>query len=273
MTVQVPALDLFELTLHDNGVLVIAFNRPNRYNALNPQVYKQWGEALEWAAKEDAVKVTVMTGNGKYYSSGQELAPPEDGGDDEDAMAAMDRRYAITTNVVTQLIHFPKLIIAAVNGPAIGFAVTSASLCDIIYATPEATFNTPFMQLGFCAEGGSSVVFPRVMGYSRANEMLLLGKKFTSEEMVQCGMVSRIIPSDVFREQVLKIASAAAKLPLGAMKATKHLIRGHDFELMDSTNLREMACLRERMTSDESAEAVMAFMLAKAAAKDKKAKL
>ncbi|KAG0258796.1 Enoyl-CoA delta isomerase 2, mitochondrial [Actinomortierella ambigua] len=269
MTVQIPALDLFELTLHANGVLVIAFNRPNRYNALNPQVYKQWGEALEWAAKEDAVKVTVMTGNGKYYSSGQELAAPEDGDDDEDPEAAMNRRYAFTTNVITQLIHFPKLIIAAINGPAIGFAVTSAALCDIVYATPEATFNTPFMKLGFCAEGGSSVIFPRVMGYSRANEMLLLGKKFTAEEMVQCGMVARTIPSDSFREQILKIASAAAKAPIEAMKATKHLIRAHDFELMDATNIREMTCLRERMMSDESAQAIMAFMMAKAAAKDK----
>ncbi|KAG0235209.1 Enoyl-CoA delta isomerase 2, mitochondrial [Actinomortierella wolfii] len=271
MTVQIPSLDLFELTLNDNGVLVIAFNRPQRYNALNPQVYKQWGEALEWAAKEDAVKVTIMTGNGKYYSSGQELAAPQDGEDeDEDPEVAMDRRYAYTTNVITQLIHFPKLIIAAVNGPAIGFAVTSAALCDVVYATPEATFNTPFMQLG------TDIVKTEpenVMGYSRANEMLLLGKKFTAEEMVQCGMVSRLFPADSLREQVLKIAAAAAKSPIGAMKATKNLIRAHDYELLDTTNVREMKCLRERMTSEESMQAVLNFMMAKAAAKDKKAKL
>ncbi|GJJ68431.1 Delta3-Delta2-enoyl-CoA isomerase [Entomortierella parvispora] len=263
-------LDTFDIQLLDHGVCVIAFNRPKRYNALNPQVYDQWGQALEWAANNDDVRVVVMTGNGKYYTSGQELGIPsseemEDGGIE----GAIAKRSGYTKKVILQLIHFPKLIIAAVQGPVIGFGVTSASLCDVTYTVPEATFNTPFMQLGFCAEACSSVIFPRVMGYSRANEMLLMGRKFTAEEMREAGMVSRIFPSATFKEEVLKLATAAAKFPPQAMKDTKALIRAHDYGFLNEVNDREMKLLGERMASEESTNAIIEFMMAKEQRKDK----
>ncbi|KAG0318479.1 Enoyl-CoA delta isomerase 2, mitochondrial [Dissophora globulifera] len=263
--------NLFDIKLLEHGVAVIAFNRPKKYNALNPQVYDQWGRALEWAAKSDAVRVCVLTGVGKYYTSGQELAIP-DSSELEDP-AGVDgvyaKRSAFTRKVITELIHFPKLIIAAVQGPAIGFGVTSSALCDVVYTTPDATFNTPFMQLGFCAEACSSVVFPRVMGYSRANEMLLMGRKFTAEEMKEAGVVARIFPKESFMEEVLKLATHAAKYPPQAMKETKALIRDRDFPLMEEINDREMTLLGERMKSDESAQAIMQFMMDKYDRKEK----
>ncbi|KAG0358712.1 ClpP/crotonase-like domain-containing protein [Gamsiella multidivaricata] len=258
-------LDTFDIKLLDHGVAVIAFNRPKKYNALNPQVYDQWGRALEWARKSEDVRVVVLTGNGKYYSSGQELAIPssdeleEAGGADN----VFKKRSVFTMKVVRELVHFPKLIIAAINGPVIGFGVTSTALCDVVYSVPDATFNTPFMQLGFCAEACSSVVFPRVMGYSRANEMLLMGRKFTAEEMKEAGVVARIFPKETFMEEVLKLATASAKFPPNAMKETKALIRDPDFDFLDKVAEREMELLGKRMSSDESAQAIMEFMMAK----------
>ncbi|KAF9939662.1 Enoyl-CoA delta isomerase 2, mitochondrial [Modicella reniformis] len=260
-------LDTFEIKLLEHGVAVITFNRPNRYNALNPQVYAQWGKALEWAAKSEDVRVVVLTGNGKYYSSGQELAIPdsselEEAGGPE---GVFKKRGVHTRKVISELIHFPKLIIAAVQGPAIGFSVTSSALCDVVYATPEATFNTPFMQFEAC----SSVVLPRVMGYSRANEMLLMGRKFTAEEMKEAGVVARIFPKENFMEQVLKLATEAAKFPPQAMKDTKGLIRDIDTKLLDEVSDREMTLLGVRMSSEESAQAIMEFMMAKHDRKEK----
>ncbi|KAF9374659.1 Enoyl-CoA delta isomerase 2, mitochondrial, partial [Mortierella sp. AD011] len=141
-------LDTFDIKILEHGVAVIAFNRPKRYNALNPTVYDQWGRALEWAAKSDDVRVVVLTGNGKYFSSGQELTIPssEDLENNGGPEGVFKKRAVFTQKVVTELIYFPKLIIAAVQGPAIGFGVTSVAICDVVYATPEATFNTPFMQ-------------------------------------------------------------------------------------------------------------------------------
>ncbi|KAF9363248.1 MAG: ClpP/crotonase-like domain-containing protein [Benniella sp.] len=268
-------LDTFEIKLLDHGVAVIAFNRPKRYNALNPQVYEQWGKALEWAAKSDDVRVVILTGNGKYFTSGQELAIP-DSSELEDAGGAegvFKKRAVHTQKVITELIHFPKLIIAAIQGPVIGFGVTSSAICDVVYATPEATFNTPFMQFGFCAEACSSILLPRIMGYSRANEMLLMGRKFTAEEMKEAGVVARIFPKENFLEEVIKLATVAAKYPPQAMKDTKALIRDVDFKLLDEVSVREMNLLGVRMASDESAQAIMEFMMAKHERKEKQSKL
>ncbi|KAI1305761.1 Enoyl-CoA delta isomerase 2, mitochondrial [Mortierella claussenii] len=264
-------LDTFDIKLLDHGVAVIAFNRPKKYNALNPVVYDQWGKALEWAAKSDDVRVVILTGHGKYFSSGQELGAPdsnelEKAGSVEEVIKA---RSVFTRNVITQLIHFPKLIIAAIQGPAIGFAVTSVALCDVVYSVPEATFNTPFMQFGFCAEACSSLVLPRVMGYSRANEMLLMGRKFTAEEMKEAGVVARIFPRETIMEEVLKLATASAKFPPQAMKDTKALIRDRDYKILDEVSDREMTLLGVRMASDESAQAIMEFMMAKHERKEK----
>ncbi|RUS22353.1 hypothetical protein BC937DRAFT_89626 [Endogone sp. FLAS-F59071] len=77
MPVAIPALKTIQLTLTSKGVAVIAFNRPERYNALSPLAYREWLEAVRWAAACDDAKVTVITGKGKYYTSGQELIPPE----------------------------------------------------------------------------------------------------------------------------------------------------------------------------------------------------
>ncbi|KAK3829710.1 MAG: ClpP/crotonase-like domain-containing protein [Linnemannia gamsii] len=262
-------LDTFDIKLLEHGVCVIAFNRPKKYNALNPQVYDQWGRALEWAANSDDVRVVVMTGHGKYYTSGQELAIPDASELEDGVEEVIKKRSGYTEKVVRLLINFPKLIIAAIQGPVIGFGVTSSAICDVIYTVPEATFNTPFMQLGFCAEACSSILFPRIMGYSRANEMLLMGRKFTAEEMRDSGMVARIFPKETFMEEVLKAATNAAKYPPQAMKDTKRLIREHEIKFLEEVNTKEMILLGERMASEESANAIIEFMMAKHDRKEK----
>ncbi|KAI7892270.1 ClpP/crotonase-like domain-containing protein [Mucor mucedo] len=265
---SVPKLETIEITLFPNGVAEISHNRPKRYNALSPQSYRDWLSAFQWAAKCEDVKVVVLTGRGKFYCSGQELELPDM--NMENVEEEMERRRKTTTDVVSAMIAFPKLLIAAVNGPAIGFGTTTLALCDIVYCVSEATFNTPFMKLAFCAEGCSSYLFPRIMGQSRANEMLLLGRTFSSSEMVDCGFVSRTLPTETFREQILEIAGDAAKLSTDALKVTKDLIRNIDRELLEKINQEEMRMLGERMGSSDSLESIMRFV--EEAAKRKAAK-
>ncbi|KAF9397025.1 Enoyl-CoA delta isomerase 2, mitochondrial, partial [Mortierella sp. AD011] len=99
-----------------------------------------------------------------------------------------------------------------------------------------------------------------VMGYSRANEMLLMGHKFTAQEMKEANVVSRIFPQETFMQEVLKLATAAAKFPPQAMKDTKALIRDREQKLFHEHSIREMDLLGVRMSSDESAQAIMEFM-------------
>lgn len=97
----------------------------------------------------------MLTGIGSYYSSGQELELPSGEG------PGLKERLQVTQDLTDALIDFPKPLIAAVNGPAVGYAVTTLALCDMVFCTPMATFTTPFMKLGFCAEACSSYLFPR----------------------------------------------------------------------------------------------------------------
>ncbi|KAI8388109.1 ClpP/crotonase-like domain-containing protein [Radiomyces spectabilis] len=256
-TVDLPQLETLAIQLSATGVAELAFNRPQRYNALSPEAYKDWLKAIQWAASCDRVKVAVLTGRGKYYTSGQELRRPDLSAVGQDAQV---RKLDVTKTLVDELIKFPKLLIAAVNGPAFGFGVTTLALCDVVYSVPHATFNTPFMKLAYCAEGCSSVLFPRIMGPSKANEMLLMGRTFTAEELERCGLISRIFPAENFLQTVLTIAEDCAKFSVDAMKITKELIRGIDRDLLLEVNAREMQQLLERMRSQNAIDTLNQFV-------------
>jgi peroxisomal 3,2-trans-enoyl-CoA isomerase len=141
-------------------VAVFLFNRPQRANALSPNAYIEWLTLLRWAAKTDAVYAVVLNGKGKFYCSGQELvlAQPTS---QEAFEADLKRACKVTEDLVDAFIDFPKLLVAAVNGPCYGFGATHLTLCDVVYVTPDASMKTPFMELGFCAEGCSSYMFPK----------------------------------------------------------------------------------------------------------------
>ncbi|KAI8580582.1 hypothetical protein K450DRAFT_236323 [Umbelopsis ramanniana AG] len=263
MAVDIPKLETFELKLHATGVAEIIFNRPQRYNALSRLAYAEWLAAIRWAARCDEAKVTIITGNGKYYTSGQELTMPEpvtESNDSDDMVAIAKKGSANTKALIDEMINFPKLLIAAVNGPAIGFGVTTLALCDVVYSVPHATFKTPFMQLGFCAEGCSSLLFPRIMGPSRANEMLLMNRQFTAQELEQTGFIGRILPAEGFHDHVLKLATDAAKFSLEALKTTKKLVRDADRESLLKVNEVEIQRLAERMASDDCIQRLLEFV-------------
>ncbi|KAG2222157.1 hypothetical protein INT45_007174 [Circinella minor] len=246
---SVPKFDTLEITVSRNGVCEIAFNRPKVLNAFNADAYENWLSAIKWAKTADSVKVVVFTGRGRFYSSGQELAKQD---------KPKERRNSVKY-LVDELITFPKLLIASVNGPAYGISVTTLALCDVVYCVPHATFTTPFMKLGFAAEGCSSYLFPKIMGHSRANEMLLMGRTFSAQEMVEGNMVARIYPAEGFRETVLKLAEDAAKFSADALATTKKLSRDAERETLLNVNNAEMAALAIRTTSKDSIETVRRF--------------
>lgn len=165
------------------------------------------------------------------------------------------------------MIDFEKPIVAAVNGPALGIAVTTLALCDVIFASSTATFQTPFMRFGFCAEGCSSVLFPRIMGQTVANEMLLMGRKLTAPEAKDVGFISEVLDVDDFMNQVRVRVEPMASFPAQALRDTKRLVRDPVRKELHEVNEREITTLIQRFLSAECAEAVMKFMM------ERKAKL
>ncbi|XP_035751801.1 enoyl-CoA delta isomerase 2 isoform X2 [Egretta garzetta] len=148
-----------------NNITKIMFNRPDRKNAINHKMYREIIKALEEAGKDDCT-IAVITGNGDYYSSGNDLNNFTNIQPGEMEKMAKDGALLLK-EFVGHFIDFPKPLIAVVNGPAIGICVTVLGLCDIVYASDRATFHSPFSQLGQSPEGCSSYLFPKIMGLAK----------------------------------------------------------------------------------------------------------
>lgn len=163
-------------------------------------------------------------------------------------------------NMVQAFIRFPKLLIAIVNGPSIGIAATIIALCDVIYASEKAYFYTPFTNLGLCAEGCSSMTFPRILGTSKANEMLMLNHKMSANEAYQFGFVAEVY-KDV--EEVHEKLKQIGHLPVGSIKANKRLMRKFTIAELEAANLSEAEELGERFKSEEAFNAIIRFQQSK----------
>ncbi|XP_061447072.1 enoyl-CoA delta isomerase 2 isoform X2 [Rhineura floridana] len=251
-----PGYETLEVSTKDN-ITKIVLNRPKVKNAVNQKMYSEIIEALEEAAKDDSV-ITVLTGNGDYYSSGNDLNNfvnlPAGGLEEIVENAAKQLK-----DFVNHFIDFPKPLIAVVNGPAVGIVVTVLGLFDIIYATNRATFHTPFISLGQSPEGCSSYTFPKIMGVSKATEMLLFNKKLTAAEACSQGLVTEVFPDHSFQKEVWTRLKAYASLPRNSLVISKQLIRGIEKEKLHEVNSQECECLKERWLSDECMNAITSF--------------
>ncbi|XP_066124492.1 enoyl-CoA delta isomerase 2 [Saccopteryx bilineata] len=246
----------------EDGITKIVLNRPTKKNAINTQMYQEIILALKAASKDDST-IIVMTGNGDYYCSGNDLTnftdiPP--GGVEEKAkVGAMMLR-----DFVGSFIDFPKPLIAVVNGPAVGISVTTLGLFDAVYASDRATFHTPFSHLGQSPEGCSSYTFPKIMGTAKATEMLVFGKKLTAREACAQGLVTEVFPDSTFQKEIWTRLKAYSKLPPNAMRISKQIIRNLEKEKLHAVNAEECSVLQGRWLSDECINAVMDFLSKKA---------
>lgn len=256
---------------------LIAFTRPKQLNSFIGLQYKEVRQAMDRLDNDDDVHMLVLTGSGRFYSSGHDLSPdPSSKRRKKETKRELIQRTSDENAkcLIEGFINLQKPLIVGVNGPAVGVAVTTMTLADVVYASETATFATPFMQLGFCAEGCSSVVFPEIMGRSKANEMLLMGKKLTAVEAERCGLVADILPQDSFHQHLIAKAKIMADLPPNAVKDTKTLQMDYPMNGKGSMTRREylryvsnyeLEMLTERMMSKECATAIMKFTMAQIA--------
>ena len=158
------------------------------------------------------------------------------------------------------MIHSPKPLIAAINGPAIGIGVTSLGLNDLIYSVPHATFHTPFMRWGLAAEGCSSYTFPLTLGHPKAAALLIAGEVFSAEEMCAGGLVTRVLPAEGFLDKVMETAERMAGYSQSAISKTRELLRGKLRAELHEANLRECQALRERSANNDALPNIIAFI-------------
>lgn len=203
-TNQVPIDNPAILIQTQGGVTTLTMNRPAHLNGWTMEMMNALKAAFKFAAIEDETKVVILTGMDPYYCAGVNLA----------ATLRLGHPRKLRSMIVEHnqglfdaFLDFPKPLLVAVNGPAIGASVTSATLCDGIIASEKATFSTPFYALGITPEGCSSIHFARLMGQANADRMLgKEGWKPSGEESREAGLVQWVAPHDLLMEEARRIA-------------------------------------------------------------------
>ena len=238
----------------DGGVRYIALNRPEKKNAVSPELAVDLRAALEAAGADDSVRVAVVHGAGDDFCAGADLG----------VFLAIGRGELEGPRKVGELhLHlraFSKPLIAAVHGQAVGMGVTLLPHFDMVYAADDASFLTPFVRLGLVLEFGSSFTLSRMIGRQRANELILGARPLDAATAENWGLVNRVFPASEMMSSVSEVASNLAALPPVAVAACKDLIRrGEEATLEDSIALEDET-LAEFYGSPENIRAVEAFL-------------
>ncbi|UVS77113.1 enoyl-CoA hydratase-related protein [Actinokineospora sp. UTMC 2448] len=203
------------LTEDRDGVRTLTLNRPDAFNSLTVELKEALLAALVAAAADDAVRAVVLTGAGKAFCAGQDLKEHMAllAANDPAPLSTVEAHY---NPIVTAITALPKPIIAAVNGMAAGAGASFAYACDLRVAADSAKFLMAFANVGLTADSGASWTLPRLIGYGRAMEMMLLAKPVSAEEALRVGMVTQVVPA----AEVLPVAHAlAARMAAGPTTA------------------------------------------------------
>ncbi len=234
-----------------SGVRLLTISRPERKNALDRATYRALGDALDAAAVDDDVRVAVVTGAGGDFTSGNDLADFRDTSETGEPSAGL--------TWLGRLIAFPKPVIAAVEGVAVGIGTTMLLHFDLAYAGAGATFRLPFVPLGLCPEGASSLLLARVAGAKRARELLMFGSPFGPGEACEAGLVNAVVGAGEALTAALDHAETLAGLPTAAMTATKRLMGAASAEEVRAALTREAEVFHALRRGPEAQAAFAAF--------------
>ena len=235
------------------AVLVLKLKRAEKKNALTQEMYQTLATKINEAAGDFGVRCIVISSEGDSFTAGNDI-------NDFANNPQMDEGSPVF-NFLFAIHNFPKPLIAAVHGRAVGIGTTMLMHCDIVTANPNSVFSMPFVSLGLVAEGGSSYLFPRLVGHAKASEILLTGRSFTSDEALQMGLINEI--SEDHFGAAMKFANTLAEQPPTAVINTKALLKSGSHEALNQVMRAEGELFRMAMDSDEAQQAFMNFLMKK----------
>ncbi|MEE3196331.1 MAG: enoyl-CoA hydratase [Candidatus Neomarinimicrobiota bacterium] len=242
----------------EDSILKIGFNRPDKKNALNSEMYYAVRDALVSASENSSVRVIVLYGEGGDFTSGNDV---------KDFLAFATTKISEGNDsefpakeFLDVLIPYNKPVIAAVDGVAVGIGATLTQHCDLVYASKEAKFHMPFVNLGLNPEAGTSFVLPKLVGYHNAAEILLSGDMFTSQRAHEMGFVNGVVEQSELMDFVMNKAKNISELAPTPVRLAKQMMKEHFVDQLIEVNQKEFNTFVERMKSPEALEAIQAFI-------------
>lgn len=231
---------------------MIRFARPEKKNALKSVMYTAIREALVAGDQNPAIAAHVFIGSEGVFTAGNDIGEFAERAKGDTGLSGHVQDF------IRHLPHVEKPMIAAVDGLAVGIGTTLLFHCDLVYATPNASFRTPFLNLGLVPEAGSSLIAPMSMGYARAFELLVLGEPFDAERGREAGFVNNIVSAGELEAVALKSVERLAAKPPGALAASRKLLRNNTAAVASRID-EEIEIFAERLQTPEAREAFTAF--------------
>ena len=241
------------LTSRDGAVLTITLNRPDVLNALNGATHAGLAAALK-EARDESVRAVVITGAGRGFCVGQDLA---EFGEMPDVAEGLRQRYHPNIRAIREL---EKPVIAAVNGPAAGAGMSLACACDLRIASDGASFVPAFVNIGLVPDSGGTFFVTRILGYARAFEWLCSGRRLSAAEAHAWGLVSEVVEGAELSERAAALAGELAALPTRAVGMTKRLLDRAVGAGLEEQLEREAQLQLAATQTDDFREGVAAFL-------------
>jgi 2-(1,2-epoxy-1,2-dihydrophenyl)acetyl-CoA isomerase len=244
---------------HDAGITTITLNRPEKLNALAGHMRRDLAEALEAAGSDRAVHVVVITGSGRGFCAGGDVAAMADLIERQDA-DEFSRLLGSARRVVTAIRHMTKPVIASINGPAFGAGFNLALACDLRIASSNASFSQSFTKVGLHPDWGGTYFLPRLVPANKACEMFFLGESISAEEAQRLGLINFVVSPSELEAETRKLAERLRDAPAIAIAAAKQAVyMSHSAELEEMLRYETEAQMR-CFDSDDGAEGVRAFL-------------
>jgi enoyl-CoA hydratase/carnithine racemase len=237
-----------------DGIAQLQLGRPEKKNALDLGMYDEISDAIGHAAADSRVRCLLLSGAHGAFCAGNDIdvfLDPE-----ADILPPILR-------FMNALHAFPKPIVAAVDGPAIGVGATMLLHCDLVYASESARFQFPFVSMGICPEFGSSVLLIQRCGYQRAAQLLLLCEPATGIQMKDMGLVNDVVADAILYDHALAKARRLAAMPVDALHTVRDMMRRGMVEPMGDLFHYEMTQVVRMMRSDEASGLFAAFLARK----------
>jgi len=241
------------LSTVDNQILTLTLNRPEKQNAITREMYQNLADAINEANGDFGIRAILITSSSQNFTAGNDLfdflnaSPVEEG--------------SPVLNFLGAIHNLTKPLLAAVSGNAVGIGTTMLFHCDVVVAAPGTKFSMPFVNLGLVPEAGSSLLFPRLVGYQRASKIFLTGEPFGPEEALEMGLIAEISNSPL--EAAKSIAMKIGAQPPNAVIQTKALLKSELHEKVSAVMRAEGELFQMALQSDEAREAFMNFLAKK----------
>ncbi|MDX5326084.1 MAG: 2-(1,2-epoxy-1,2-dihydrophenyl)acetyl-CoA isomerase PaaG [Bacteroidota bacterium] len=243
-------------THFDSGVLTIRLNRPEKFNSFIREMALDFQKALDEAAEREDVRAVCITGEGKAFCAGQDLAEAIDPNGPE-LTKIVSEHY---NPVITRIRSLEKPVIAAVNGVAAGAGANIALCCDIVIATRSSSFIQAFSKIGLIPDSGGTFFLPRLIGWQKASALMMMGDKVSADEAEAMGMIYRSVADEEFASTVDRITKQLAQMPtLGLALTKKALNKSLENNLQQQLDLEDELQTRAGHSEDYQ-EGVNAFL-------------